>query len=127
MDEPEQVAIHLSRNLAALRHVRGLTQDALAKTAGVPRSTVANLESGAGNPSLAVLLKVAGALGVPIDELLASPRAKVRKWQGSEIETTNRGQGVSQRPLVPEPVPDEILTLMDFAPGGLMRGMPHLP
>ncbi len=127
MDEPEQVAIHLSRNLAALRHVRGLTQGALAKTAGVPRSTVANLESGAGNPSLAVLLKVAGALGVPIDELLASPRAKVRKWQGSEIETTNRGQGVSQRPLVPEPVPDEILTLMDFAPGGLMRGMPHLP
>jgi transcriptional regulator with XRE-family HTH domain len=129
MDEPDtrQVAAHLSRNLLSLRHVRGLTQEALAKAAGVPRSTVANLESGTGNPSLTVLLKVAGALLVPIDELLASPRAKVRKWSGTEIETTNRGQGVTQRPLVPEPVPDEILTLMDFAPGSVMRGTPHLP
>ncbi len=63
MDNPEQVAAHLSRNLISLRHVRGLTQEALAKTAEVPRSTIANLESGTGNPSLTVLLKVAGALG----------------------------------------------------------------
>ena len=50
---------HLARNLASLRHARALTQDALAKAAAVPRSTIANLESGAGNPSLAVLVKVA--------------------------------------------------------------------
>jgi XRE family transcriptional regulator, regulator of sulfur utilization len=127
MDDPKQIAAHLSRNLIALRHVRGLTQEALAKTAGVPRSTVANLESGTGNPSLTVLLKVAGGLGVPLDELLASPRAKVRKWRGAEIETRSRGQGVSLRPLMPEPMPDEILELMDFEPNGLMRGTPHLP
>jgi DNA-binding XRE family transcriptional regulator len=66
-----KTAQHLARNLVSLRHVRALTQDALAKAAAVPRSTVATLESGAGNPSLAVLVKVAAALGVPIDELLA--------------------------------------------------------
>src|ERR1700750_3213385 len=75
----EQVSAHLARNVISLRHARKLTQDALASAAALPRSTIANLESGEANPSLAVLLKVAGALAVPIDELLAAPRAKVRK------------------------------------------------
>ena len=85
MDQPELVAAHLARNLVALRHVRNLTQGALAKAAGVPRSTISNLESSSGNPSLTVLVKVANALGVPLDELLASPRAKVRKWTRDEL------------------------------------------
>jgi DNA-binding XRE family transcriptional regulator len=59
MDETDNVAGHLARNLAALRHMRALTQEALAKAAELPRSTIANLESGEGNPSLAVLVKVA--------------------------------------------------------------------
>jgi XRE family transcriptional regulator, regulator of sulfur utilization len=127
MDNPEQVAEHLALNLAALRHTRTLTQEALAKAADVPRSTIANLESGEGNPSLTVLVKVASALGVPIDELLASPRVHVRKWAREDLSATSRGQGVTLRALVPEPVPDEQMTVMDFAPGGGMRGTPHLP
>ena len=70
MDTPDQVATFLARNLISLRQVRGLTQDTVAKSAGVPRSTIANLESGQGNPTLTVLLKVANSLGVPVDELL---------------------------------------------------------
>ncbi len=127
MDEPEHIAAHLARNLTALRHVRTLTQGALAKSSGLPRSTIANLESGVGNPSLTVLLKVANALGVPIDELLASPRAKVRKWSEADISSQSRGNGVTLRPLIPEPVPEEMLSVMDFAPSGAMRGTPHLP
>ncbi len=127
MDSPERVASHLARNLASLRHSRGLTQDALAKSAAVPRSTIANLESGVGNPSLVVLVKVANALAVPIDELTAAPRAKVRTWKTADVPVQSRGRGVTLRPLVPEPVPDELLTLMDFAPGASMRGTPHLP
>jgi transcriptional regulator with XRE-family HTH domain len=126
MDEPELVASHLSRNLIALRHVRSLTQDALAKAAGVPRSTIANLESGTGNPSLTVLIKVANSLGVPVDELLASPRAKVRKWSHNEIPTQS-SNGITLRSLIPERIPDELLNVMDFAPGASMRGSPHLP
>jgi transcriptional regulator with XRE-family HTH domain len=127
MDPPQHVAAHLARNLMNLRHARTLTQEALAKTSGVPRSTIANLESGEGNPSLAVLVKVAHALGVPIDELLASPRAKVRKWSSDDVVKQTQGRGVTMRPLVPEPVPEEVLTVMDFAPRGTMRGTPHLP
>jgi transcriptional regulator with XRE-family HTH domain len=127
MDESENISGHLARNLATLRHTRGLTQEALAKTCSLPRSTIANLESGEGNPSLSVLLKVAGALGVPIDELLAGPRAKIRRWADQDIPKQARGRGITVRPLVPEPVPDEMLAVMDFEPDASLRGTPHLP
>jgi transcriptional regulator with XRE-family HTH domain len=127
IDDPARVASHLARNLLGLRHARGLTQQELARSAGVPRSTVANLESGSGNPSLAVLVKVSRALGSPIDELLASPRAKVRRWRNEELGAQKRGRGVTMTPLVPEPVPEELLATMDFAPGAVMGGTPHLP
>lgn len=120
-------AQHLARNLATLRHARHLTQAGLAKAAAVPRSTVANLESGTGNPSLAVLVKVGHALGVPIDELLAAPTAHVRRWAASDVAERHRGRGVVTRALVPEPVPDEMMDLMDFEPGAVMGGTPHLP
>jgi XRE family transcriptional regulator, regulator of sulfur utilization len=120
-------AAHLARNLAGLRHVRALTQEALAQQAAVPRSTIAALESGSGNPSLAVLVKVAAALAVSIDELLASPRALVRHWAAAEVALRSKGRGVTIRQLLPEPVPDEMIEVMDFAPGALMAGTPHLP
>jgi len=125
--DERQAASHLARNLASLRHTRSLTQDALAKAAAVPRSTIANLESGAGNPSLVVLVKVAAALGVPIDELLASPRALVRRWPASEVATRQKGRGVSIRELVPEPVPDEMMEVMDFEPASRQVKNSHLP
>ncbi len=118
---------HLARNLASLRHARGLTQGALAKQAAVPRSTITNLESGEGNPSLAVLVKVAQALAVPIDELLASPRAMVRRWKADEVVLRSKGRGVTIRPLLPEPVPDAMVEVMEFEPGAVMGGTPHLP
>ncbi|TMH31026.1 MAG: helix-turn-helix domain-containing protein [Betaproteobacteria bacterium] len=127
MDEARHVPAHLARNLVSLRHARALTQNALAKAARVPRSTIANLESGEGNPSLVVLVKVANALDVPIDELLAPARAKVRKWSAPEVAAHSQGRGITVRPLIPEPVPEEMLNVMQFAPGGATRGTPHLP
>lgn len=127
MDDPDVIAAHLGRNLATLRHTRGLTQSVVARAAGLPRSTIANLESGLGNPSLTVLVKVSGALGVPVDELLATPRARVRHWKAAEVAETAMGSGLFSRPLVPEPAPDETMTLMRFEPGAALRGTPHLP
>ena len=127
MDTTDAVAAHLGRNLSTLRRTRGLTQAALASAAGLPRSTIANLESGEGNPSLAVLVKVSAALGAPVDELLASPRARVRHWKAAEVAEQRMGNGLRSRPLVPEPAPDETMTIMTFEPGGALKGTPHLP
>jgi transcriptional regulator with XRE-family HTH domain len=126
-DEPERAGQHLARNLVSLRHARRLTQDAVAAASGLPRSTIANLESGEANPSLAVLVKVASTLGVPIDELLAPPRAKVRKWTAEEIGARQRGRGIAERPLVPESTPEGLLYVMEFAPDARLAGTPHLP
>jgi len=127
MDKPDLVSRHLARNLSTLRAVRHLTQEQLAKAAGVPRSTVANLESGEGNPSLTVLVKIATALDTSIDELIGSPRAKVRHWTAYDVASQSRGRGVTTRDLVPESVPEEVMELMDFAPDAVMAGTPHLP
>jgi transcriptional regulator with XRE-family HTH domain len=118
---------HLARNVAALRHARGLTQRDLAAAAAVPRSTVTSLESGTGNPSLQSLLKVAHALAVPLDELLAAPRAAVRLWRATEFTPRHKGHGVTLRSLVPEPVPNEQMELMTLDAGAVMTGTPHLP
>jgi len=127
MDDPDVIAAHLARNLSTVRHTRGLTQAALARAADLPRSTIANLESGLGNPSLTVLVKVSQALGLPVDELLASPRARVRHWKAAEVTADRLGNGVGARPLVPEPASDRTMTIMTFDAGGALRGTPHLP
>jgi transcriptional regulator with XRE-family HTH domain len=97
ISEPSELktASHLARNLVSLRHSRALTQDALAKAAALPRSTIANLESGDGNPSLAVLVKVASALGVPIRFRVCSysrarGKARLTRHRGSPIISSKR-------------------------------------
>lgn len=47
----------------------GLTQQAVAKAAGVSRPTVANIERGQGTPSLGVLARIARAVSVDATEL----------------------------------------------------------
>ncbi len=123
-----EISEHLARNLAALRAVRGLSQIDLGKRAGLPRSTIANLESGDGNPSLVVLAKVARALGAPLDELVAAPREKIRKYGPEQrAELAHAGRGVSLRPIVMGPSPHEMMAVMTLEKGGVMPGTPHLP
>ena len=67
----------LASNMKYLRKELSLSQEQLSERSGVPRSTIASLERGEGNPTLQVLMGVARGLGVAISELLAQrqPRA----------------------------------------------------
>lgn len=67
----------LASNMKQLRKELALSQEQLSERSGVPRSTIASLERGEGNPTLQVLMGVARGLGVTISELLAQrePRA----------------------------------------------------
>jgi transcriptional regulator with XRE-family HTH domain len=61
----------LGRVLKSLRQDRELSQVDLAKKAHVGRTYIVKLESGdKKNPSLAILERLAKALGVPVTELL---------------------------------------------------------
>jgi transcriptional regulator with XRE-family HTH domain len=91
----------------------------------VPRATWANLESGVANPTLAVLYRVAQALQVPLEELIATPRAAVEHFPAGSLPEKERGQGVRVRKLLPDPVPGMEIDRMELAPGGRMTGIPH--
>jgi len=53
------------------RAKNNLTQDALAKMAGVRRETIVHLENGKYNPSLKLAFDIAKALNTTIDELFS--------------------------------------------------------
>lgn len=65
-----RVASRLARRLRQLREERGWTVNQAAEAYGVEPMTVWRLESGEANPTLATLVSVAVALGVPVSELL---------------------------------------------------------
>jgi transcriptional regulator with XRE-family HTH domain len=88
----------LALNLRDLREARGLTQQELSDRSGVPRPTLAHLESGQGNPTLSVLIKVASSLGIGIEALVSASKPKLRVVAGGELPSETRG-GVEIRVL----------------------------
>ncbi|WP_091548009.1 helix-turn-helix domain-containing protein [Modestobacter sp. DSM 44400] len=60
----------LGRNVRRIRGERRLSIGALAHEAGLAKQTIANLESGTGNPTVETLIAVARALGVGVTWLL---------------------------------------------------------
>jgi transcriptional regulator with XRE-family HTH domain len=119
------VATRLGNNVAQLREARGLTQEQMAKLAGVPRATWAHLESGHANPTLAVLNRAAGALQVTIEELIVAPRTAVKRYPASVLPTRTRGT-VIIRKLLPDPIPGMEIDRMELPPGARMNGVPHV-
>jgi transcriptional regulator with XRE-family HTH domain len=127
MDAIDSLAGNLSLNLLALRRERSWTQRQLAERAGVPRSTVANMESGAGNPSLVNLARVAAALGLGIEELLARPRNACKLIRAAEVVVRSRSRGrVRIHKLLPERVRGLEIDRIDLAPSASMGGTPHV-
>lgn len=61
----------LALNIKKYRQKSGLSQDQLARNAGMPYSTFLKIESGyTSNPSIQAVVGIAEALGVSIDELV---------------------------------------------------------
>jgi DNA-binding XRE family transcriptional regulator len=62
-----------ARQVRQLRQQAGLTQETLAKQAGIARLNLARVESGRSRPSLETLERIARALGQPVSALVARP------------------------------------------------------
>ena len=72
---------------AALRRERdrtGLSLSEVARRAGIAKSTLSQLESGAGNPSVETLWALSTALGVPFSRLVDPSRPGVRVIRAGE-------------------------------------------
>lgn len=60
----------LGKNLKRIRTKRGITQGDIARSLGVSRGFVSNIENGKTNPTLATIARLANAVGASTDELL---------------------------------------------------------
>ena len=114
----------LGQNIKQLREKRGMSQAQIAKLAGVPRPTWTHLETGDCNPTLAVLVKVANALQVRLEELLSRGQAAVRHVPASALPVRSRGV-VTIRKLLPETIAGLDLERMVFPRRSTLTGVPH--
>ena len=74
----------------ALRRERqraGLSAAELARRADIAKSTVSQLESGSGNPSIETLWAISTALGIPFARLVSPPRGGVQLIRAGEGPT----------------------------------------
>ena len=118
------VASNLAANIRKLREARGLTQQRIATLSNVPRPTWASLESGDANPTIAVLSRVAAALQVSIEELIAAPREQVQFFKAGFGKERKR-EGGALRPLIPETIPGLEISRIELKAGGQITGVPH--
>src|ERR671924_1590578 len=73
-DAIPDVLAEVGPRLRRLRERRGLTLTALAGQTGISKSTLSRLETGERKPSLELLLPLAEAFHLPLDELVGAPR-----------------------------------------------------
>ena len=75
-DQPSipDVLAEVGPRLRRLRSRRGVTLTALAAQTGISKSTLSRLETGQRKPSLELLLPLAAAHHLPLDELVGAPR-----------------------------------------------------
>ena len=65
------MTMRVAREIRAHREARGLSLSATATRAGLSKTILATIESGAGNPSLETLWRIANALDITVGTLLA--------------------------------------------------------
>ncbi|EZH82156.1 helix-turn-helix domain-containing protein, partial [Aeromonas hydrophila] len=86
------VTAAVSRRLKEYRQQGRLSLDELSRRAGVSKGMLVEIEKGAANPSIAILCKLAAALGVSVADIvdvastptlhLIEPQAIPTLWQG---------------------------------------------
>lgn len=64
----------IAERLAALRKLNGLTLEELAQRASLTKSYLSKLERGLSSPTIGMVLKLAEALDVTVDQLIAKPQ-----------------------------------------------------
>jgi len=70
--EPDPLLTRVGERMRNLRAIRGMTRKALARDAGVSERFLADLETGVGNASILLLSRLAAALALPIQDLIAT-------------------------------------------------------
>jgi transcriptional regulator with XRE-family HTH domain len=111
-----------------LRIRAGLSALELSRRSGVARGTLAQLESGSGNPTVETLYALADALGVPLADLLAAepPVDAVRVLRAGEGPAVHGGAlDAELLERFERPGVTGELYAIRFAPGAVRHAQPH--
>ncbi|TVT42302.1 helix-turn-helix domain-containing protein [Amycolatopsis rhizosphaerae] len=116
MDELEEVLGGVGPHLRALRKQNGVTLAGLSELTGISVSTLSRLESGTRKPTLELLLPLAKAYRVPLDELVGAPPTgdprlhprPIKRYGQTIIPLTRRPGGVQAfKHVIPAGQPGE--------------------
>jgi transcriptional regulator with XRE-family HTH domain len=107
-EELDAVLGAVGPRLRALRRRRGVTITDVAATTGISASTLSRLESGGRRPNLELLLPLARAYGVALDELVGAPQTgdprvhirPVRRHGMTHIPLSRRAGGLQAFKLI---------------------------
>ncbi|NGO71896.1 helix-turn-helix domain-containing protein [Streptomyces boncukensis] len=117
---------------SALRRERarsGLSLSETARQAGVSKSTLSQLESGVGNPSLETLWALCVTLDVPFARLLDPPRPRTQVIRADEGIALAAEQADYRATLLSASPPGARRDLyrVDAEPGSVRESDPHMP
>ena len=96
--------------LATLRQSRALSLDELSRMAGVSKSMLSQIERAQANPTVAVVWRLANALGVPLAELLGSAPPAAAPPAPMPPATPMDG-GATAAPKIK---PEQMMQMLDF-------------
>lgn len=125
----EDVSRSVCRRIRELRKDRKWSLDTLSRASGVSRSMLSQIERELANPTLAVTVRIAGALGISMAELLeqmpSSPMIEViRAEDHSHIFRSDKDCRI--RTLSPLHLEKDVeFYEVTLTPGGILESAPH--
>lgn len=119
----------IAASLRREREQAGLTLTELARRAGIAKSTLSQLESGTGNPSVETLWALGVALGVPFSRLVDPPTPQVRVIRAGQAPVLRSEEADYGAALLSSGTAGtrRDLYVLELEPGTPRRADPHIP
>jgi len=126
---PPAVISLIAASIRRERDRAGLSLTELARRAGIAKSTLSQLESGVGNPSVETLWALGVALGVPFSRLVDQPRPVVRVIRSGEGLVTYSERASYAATLLASCPPGARRDIyrIEVQPGEARQSEPHNP
>ncbi|TDC61896.1 helix-turn-helix domain-containing protein [Streptomyces hainanensis] len=119
----------IAESIRRERERAGLSLSALAARAGIAKSTLSQLEAGAGNPSVETLWAIGVALDLPFSAFVDPPRPRVRLVRAGEGPVTRAERADYAAALLASCPPGARRDVyrITAGPGEAKRSQPHQP